>query len=423
VKHLKSIAILCALPMIIGSRLAHAQLSLPSVQLPNVQVNAPQLDRPLERTVDAARNLRGLRVRELLHRQSKVIDSDSHGEPIVRSEVLAISPTDEALTRAQTLGFTIARKQVLNDLGVTLIVLRAPEGMSTRRALRELQRADPTGSYDFNHLYLESGEVAAADDATPSTTIGVPSSMKVGLIDGGIDRSHPVFAGGHVSEYGCDHEYPTSHGTAVASLLVGSSAELEGAAPNAQLYAADVYCGASTGGAVDAIANAFGWLVHERVPVINVSLVGPANRVLEQVVRIAIERGHIVVAAVGNDGPSAPTLYPAGYAGVIGVTAVDARHHVLLEACRGDHVRFAALGADISAAGLEHSYAPVRGTSFAAPLVAGMLAQLLKEPDRANADAAIRTLSAQAMDLGPRGPDKTYGAGFVDARVRFAQSN
>ena len=93
----------------------------------------------------------------------------------------------------------------------------------------------------------------------------------------------------------------------------------------AELYAADVYCGAPTGGAVDAVAAAFGWLAREQVAVINVSLVGPRNALLERVVASLVKRGHVIVAAVGNEGPAAPPLYPAAYDGVVGVTAVDAR--------------------------------------------------------------------------------------------------
>ena len=75
---------------------------------------------------------------------------------------------------------------------------------------------------------------------------------------------------------------------------------------------------------------------------------------------------------------------PASYDGVIGVTAVDAKHHVLIEACRGKQVDFAAPGADMQRGGRGRRpdiYVPVRGTSFAAPLVAGLLAADLKAPD------------------------------------------
>jgi subtilisin family serine protease len=71
----------------------------------------------------------------------------------------------------------------------------------------------------------------------------------------------------------------------------------------------DVYCNEPTGGAVDALAAGFSWLAQQRVAVINVSLVGPDNAALAQIVRALTARGYLLVAAVGNDGPAAPPLY------------------------------------------------------------------------------------------------------------------
>ena len=154
------------------------------------------------------------------------------------------------------------------------------------------------------------------------------------------------------------------------------------------------------------------------MPVINVSLVGPRNVALEGAVRAVIARGFIVVAAVGNDGPAAAPLYPAAYPGVVGVTGVDARQKALVEACRGPQVTFAAPGADMAAALLAPSFAAVRGTSFAAPIVAGLLAARMREPDARAARQAVAELVAQAVDLGAKGVDETYGNGLVGGAVR-----
>jgi subtilisin family serine protease len=221
-----------------------------------------------------------------------------------------------------------------------------------------------------------------------------------------------------VHRFGCGGQYmPNAHGTAVGSLLAGSAANFSGAAPRAELYAADVYCGSPTGGSVDEAAAAFGWMAQQRVAVVNVSLVGPRNALMERVVKTLVDRGYLIVAAVGNDGPAAPPLFPAAYPGVVGVTAVDAKHRVLLEACRGKHVEFAAPGADLIAAvqAQPDAFADVRGTSFAAPLVAGLLARELTEPDVAARDRIVAALAAKAEDLGARGRDDTYGVGLVAA--------
>jgi subtilisin family serine protease len=158
-------------------------------------------------------------------------------------------------------------------------------------------------------------------------------------------------------------------------------------------------------------------MAQQRVAVINVSLVGPRNALMERVVKTLVDRGYLIVAAVGNDGPASPPLFPAAYPGVVGVTAVDAKHRVLLEACRGKHVEFAAPGADLIAAmqSQPENFSEVRGTSFAAPLVAGLFARELTEPDVAARDRVIAALIATAEDLGARGRDDTYGVGLVAA--------
>jgi subtilisin family serine protease len=166
------------------------------------------------------------------------------------------------------------------------------------------------------------------------------------------------------------------------------------------------------------VADALAWLVREHVPVINVSLVGPPNVMLENVIRLVIAHGHVVVAAVGNDGPAAPPLYPASYPDVVGVTGVDAHQRVLLEACRGRQVKFSAPGADMSAANPAQSYVVVRGTSFASPIVAGLLAEALREPDKVAAQRAVADLAAHAIDLGAPGPDPVYGFGLVGGNLR-----
>lgn len=416
--------------MIAFGSAVHAQL--PRVQVPNVPgTGLPGVvNDTLGRVGDTVGNVAGqvdqladarrLRVNDLLRTQRANVERDPNGQPILRAEIVSFDPTDAALDRARAAGFQVTRERVLEGLDSRVVVLRAPEGMATRRALTRLRDLDPQGSYDYNHIYLDSGVITPASDSpAASAPVGAASSFKVGLVDGGVDVSHPVFKATAVHQYGCDGKsVPSAHGTAVASLLVGKADPFTGAAPGAELFAADVYCGLGTGGAADAVVDAIAWIARQHVAVINVSLVGPKNVLLENVVRLVIARGHLIVAAVGNDGPAAPPLYPASYPDVVGVTGVDAHRRVLIEACRGSQVKFAAPGADMAAAELSPTFAAVRGTSFAAPIVAGLLAASLHEPNKEAAAKAIETLASQAIDLGSRGVDKTYGAGLVGDFVR-----
>ncbi|MFD2781864.1 S8 family serine peptidase [Novosphingobium pokkalii] len=168
------------------------------------------------------------------------------------------------------------------------------------------------------------------------------------------------------------------------------------------VLAADVYGRGPAGGNALAIARAVDWLIGRQVRVITISLVGPANPVLARAMTAALQRGAVIVAAVGNDGPAAPPAYPASYPGVLAVTAVDARNRALIEAGRALHLDYAAPGAGLRAANAAGQMVPVRGTSFAAPLVASRVAAAR------DAHASLpQALDREAIDLGPRGPDRS----------------
>jgi hypothetical protein len=423
--------IVCTL-LIITVQSAHAQIGVPNVRLPTLpQPQLPDVDRTLSGTVGqvdsgALKEVRRLRLRDLVRRNRATLEVDRNGAPIVRGEVLAVSPSDAELAAALTAGFTIVRVRTLEGLDARIVVLGAPKGLDTQRALLRLRELVPTASLDFNHIYSDSGGAVGGGgggEPTPPSNVPVENpgpraklTGKLGLIDSGVDVAHAVFKDVPIHQYGCaGSPVPGPHGTAVASLMIGRSAEFHGVAPGSELYAADVFCGSPTGGAADAVSDAFAWLAREKVAVINVSLVGPSNAILEAVVHLVVARGHLIVAAVGNDGPAAPPLYPASYPGVIGVTGVDTRHRVLVEACHGPQVRFAAPGADMSAAKSSQTFDLVRGTSYAAPIVASLLAASLREPDKEAAGRAVDELARSALDLGTAGMDSTYGYGLVGA--------
>lgn len=412
----------CAAPGSAAAQLLPARI--PSLPSPVAEV----VTAPLGQTLGT---LRQVNIDRLLRQHRRELDTDRNGAPVVRSRIVALDPSPEALSRARDAGFSVERESDLSELGLHLVMLAAPEGMRTRSALSKLQRLDPSGHYDYDHIYLGadaaptatkvgSYAVAAAGSSAPGTAV------RVGLVDGGVDASHPSLTGTDVRSWGCGGiAHPDAHGTAVASLLAGAPATTgrQQAGTRSELFAADIYCGAPTGGAVTELAQALAWLSRERVAVINLSLVGPPNAVLERLVDSMLRRGHVLVAAVGNDGPAAPPLYPAAYAGVIGVTAIDARGRTLPEAARGPQVDFAAPGSGLDAANTGAGFKSVRGTSFAAPLVARRAAESARAPAAGLSASVMAMLEREARDAGPKGRDDRYGDGVLAAeeQARWSQ--
>ena len=72
----------------------------------------------------------------------------------------------------------------------------------------------------------------------------------------------------------------------------------------------------------------------------------------------------------------------------------------------------------MAAAGAHGGYLRVRGTSFAAPIVAGLLARELKTPDPTAAAEAVAALSRLARRSGAEVPDPAYGYGVVGEELR-----
>jgi subtilisin family serine protease len=345
---------------------------------------------------------------------TRVITVDPFGQKIVRGEVLAIAPTDADLDAARKLNFSVRRRETFTTLGVEAVSLTVPGGMDIAVALAALRTADPTGNFDLDHIYDPSGSaMAPSAQGENRGAEGINAhDVTIGMIDAGVYTRHRAFTHGEIITKNVtrsDAPVATEHGTAVASLLVGNDDSFHGELPGAKLYAADAFGGDPTGGSALDIARALDWLAREGVVVVNASLAGPPNALLAATVHSFLASGHVLVAAAGNFGPAARAAYPAAYDGVIGVTSVDARRHLELDASQGD-VSFAALGVDVRAAALDVEYRTYTGTSFAAPVVAAHFATLIASPDPVAARNARDVLARSAERIGKQ---SAYGFGYV----------
>jgi hypothetical protein len=372
------------------------------VQVPGVGL--PQLPNtlPLRRVDTLLRQplalTRQLQIDTLLRKEPRRVDVDPHGAPILRGEFLAMGLSAAQRDALRASGFVVANEtSVEATLGLTLVTLHDTRGRRTSRAMRALRQAAPDAVFTYQHIYLPAGDRTRDEALTTESSSAAP--RRVGLIDGGVDPADPALARAHIEQHGCTTTAASRHGTAVAARLVAGDADT--------VYAADLWCGDTVGGATSNLVDALAWMAQEHVAVINISLVGPDNPVLARAVQAMVARGHVLVSAVGNDGPAAPPLFPAAYPGVIGVSAVDAHDRVLPESGSGPQVAFCALGL------VGTGRAALRGTSFAAPIVARRAAQLLDAPD-ADASAQIeQRLATEARDLGRPGRDTRCGYGLL----------
>lgn len=312
--------------------------------------------------------------------------------------------------QSRLLGSTLVRFGITDGrpVGVVLAQLAA-DGRTQRREpnhIYTLQQAAGIVNYAFDRIALDSKQASG-------------ENVRVAVIDTGIDDTNPALKGVIADQYDAMPNVPIEkrdHGTSVDGLIAGVG-PLEGMAPGAKIYHARAFEGGKS--TMDVILSALDWAAEQNVRIINMSFVGPKNDLLGTACRNARALGMVLVAAAGNNGPKAPYGYPAAFDGVIAVTATDAKDGLMPQANRGAYVFISAPGVEMvapSGAGSD----VVTGTSFAAAIVSGAIANLIHAAPKRSADQIEKALAATAKDLGPKGRDNDFGYGLIDTKAAGA---
>ncbi|MFD2056081.1 S8 family serine peptidase [Mesorhizobium calcicola] len=343
----------------------------------------------------------------------------------VPDEVLVTVDGDAGAVQqiAASFGLEVRSQRQSRLLGTTLVRFGIPDGRLVGVVLAQLAADGRTQRREPNHVYSlqqAAGIVNYAFDCIAlDSKQASGENVRIAVIDTGIDGSNPALAGVIAGQFDAMPGVPIEkrdHGTSVDGLIAGVGT-LEGMAPGARIYHARAFEGGKS--TMDVILSALDWAAEQDVRIINMSFVGPKNDLLGVACRNARALGIVLVAAAGNNGPKAPYGYPAAFDGVIAVTATDARDGLMPQANRGAYVFISAPGVEMvapSGAGSD----VVTGTSFAAAIVTGAIANLIHAaPDR-SADGIEKALAATAKDLGPKGRDNDFGYGLLDIKAAAA---
>jgi len=346
------------------------------------------------------------------------------------NELIVISNNmDQARELAQQLkqyGLRTKSRKNLKHLGFVMSKFLAPSDIDLQQTAVNIRKAYPKMWADVNHRYILLGVNQSADVAKniikwPQKFASCGKNLRIGLIDTEVNTSHPALKKQNIVKRSIltnGIKTPKAdHGTAIAALLVGNhkSKLFSGLLPSAKLYAASVFRQRDKNN-IDTtsewVVSAIDWLVSQKVHVINMSIGGPRNLLVEATIQRTIKSGIPVIAAVGNGGANAEPVYPAAQPGVIAVTAVDNKLMLYKSANQGNYIDFAAPGVNIWIAKPEGNGQVVSGTSFAAPFVTASVASTVKKygPKR----AYVR-LQGTAKDLGIKGKDQKYGWGLIQA--------
>jgi hypothetical protein len=279
---------------------------------------------------------------------------------------------------------------------------REPDAVSAQRVAFAPGAAH---SYDTNYVDLERGLREIGGPAAQRISQG--EGVRVAVIDTGVDTSHPGLAGvitmtrDFVEQGKAAFEHDV-HGTAVAGVIAASpngGHGILGVAPRVsilafkacwQASAADV--GAEKGAAICnslTLAQALAAAIDAHANIINLSLSGPPDPLLTQLVQYSLRHGVIVVGAVPPSGDM--HAFPVGIAHVIAADFPGAK-----AAERIVH----APGRDVLSLTPGGHYDFFSGTSFSTAFVSGVAALLRSVDPRLDANQAYAALASSARGDG-----------------------
>jgi cyanobactin maturation PatA/PatG family protease len=224
-------------------------------------------------------------------------------------------------------------------------------------------------------------------------SLGTPS-VCVAVLDGPVEQSHPCFSGAKLTPLPtlvsgtANRGFASQHGTHVASVIFGQhNSPVQGIAPNCRGLIVPVFADGRDGLApcsqID-LARAITQAVEQGANVINISggqlaASAESDQLLANAVRLCKENNVLIVAAAGNDGCDCLHV-PAALESVLAVGAMDVRGSPIGFSNWGEAYQkqgILALGENILGAVPGSGTTLKSGTSFATPIMSGLVALLL----------------------------------------------
>jgi len=355
------------------------------------------------------------------HRLERYIVGTSSGDGVAAAASLSESDHDEVDLTDDT-SLRLVSGLFPTERGQSLRSRTDVEFVQPDRTLTPLSESGTSGSAAAETVPWGIDRV----DADVAHDRGVTgASVDVGVIDTGIDGTHPDLGGNVADPEGGNHEAwvdcsggdcthawsdDSGHGTHVSGTVAADGdGGCVGIAPEATLHALKV-CGASGGCDTSAVVDAIRYAADQGWDIVNLSLGSPRESPAMQTAgQYAREAGVVPVAAAGNRGAPDSVGYPAAYDEFLAVSATGIEDNLADFSSRGPEVDLAAPGASVCSTHPD-GHAVLDGTSMASPHVTGAVAQLLSQGH--TPPETRRQLLDTAEDIGH--PDTHQGEGLVD---------
>jgi subtilisin family serine protease len=264
------------------------------------------------------------------------------------------------------------------------------------------------GSHYNDPLYgLQTNLAALGIPAAHQRTQG--EGVRVALIDTGVDTRHPDLHGritGTRSFIAPTGLGATSyrHGTAMAGLIAAVANNHVGIVGIAPLARIEVFeaCWQLRPDADEAACNTFtlaqalGAALDAGIPLVNLSIAGPADPLLSALVRSGVKRGVIFIGSTASEADT----FPTNIEGVIGVGSSESEHAKATLSAPATHVLTLRP---------EGQYDFESGTSVAAAEITGVVALLLSADNHLTTDGIVSLLKGPSVSrvstvVGPASP-------------------
>lgn len=329
-------------------------------------------------------------------------------------------------------------------VGIGCLAAMLPCGPIGSAAAIEQVATTGGGCTDPNTRIPQSPPALTTLQSSLSWTINRGEGVVVAVVDSGVAASNPhldgVLAGGTdlVDDGTGNSGYADAngHGTAIAGQIAAQAipgSGVRGLAPEARILSVRVFANtddqtvaAGRGPSITRLAAGIRYAADADAQIINVSLsTAIDDPALRAATEYATERGSLIVASTGNRDTSLAldkdqqdgVRYPAGYPGVIGVSATGTNGVVTDSSIHGSHVALSAPGQDVltaASSGGDCVYAGEKpATSFATGYVSAAAALVASAyPEETPAQWAYR-LTAAANRAHPDTRDDISGWGTV----------
>lgn len=301
---------------------------------------------------------------------------------------------------ARDYGLTLIDDWPMPLMGLDCFVMAVPDGRTTAAAIDQVSRdkavkwAQPVQTYEaqsapdsHNDPLYAAQPAAKLWRLAELHQLATGRGEKVAVIDSGIDPTHPDLAGQLLANKNfVSNRRPAweLHGTAVAGIIAAKADNgigIAGVAPGARLLGLRACWQETSGRTVCdsfSLVKALYFAINQDADVINMSLAGPDDRLLGELLKIGLDRGITVVAAYDPRRPNGG--FPADLAGVIAVSNTSM--------ARSRPAVYIAPGQGVPTTEPGGRWFLVNGSSFAAAHVSGLVA-LLRQKRRSAALALV----------------------------------